>query len=276
MENKPITIGAITVLAIAFVLAIASAGYYRNQYREIQKQAPEVVTRETIKIVEVPGNNDQVEELKKKITDLQTRLKAKENVINDLDGNKQNRHQMARNWSGRNWLQNLREKNPERYQKMMDSYRKMNERMGSGINDRLAFLKELDTTGMSEEALKNHNELLAKLEALQELSEKINNAEEDEIQKLTMQRMREMGQCYQLFQTERDAALLDIGKKMGFNNEEAGVIRDCVKRAYDMTSPHSMFRSRGRRGIRSDSSKTDSSKSTKHGGCKVHSERIIL
>ena len=242
MKTKHLSPGINIIFGIAFIAALITTGYYRSQYLAIKDQPP----KEVIKKVEVesPEKDAEIADLKKQLADLgstkpktSTTIKAKSKQVQTKWG------------SQRMSLKEMKVNNPERYQKIMDYYNSMNSRVASGVEDKMVFFNELDTANMTEEELENHQKLLEKLAKMHEATEKAGE-NPDDIKNNMRSQWKNYRELSKLMQKERDYLILDAGRKMGFDDTEAKLLRDYVNNAHEITSGRSFFRGGGRRSSR--------------------------
>ena len=185
MSNKKLSISIHIILGIALIAALSAIGYYRSKYLEIKNQPIKVVTKTIVsqdEEVEIKYLKNQIAELKEKA--------GQETVVKEKPTSPPAHQPKGKPKFS---LLDLKETDPERYQKIMEHYTKMNERMSKGVEDKMVFFNDLDTTGMTDEELANHQKLLEKLAKMHEATEKArvsNNA--DDIQ----QTMRSQWQNY--------------------------------------------------------------------------------
>jgi hypothetical protein len=244
MSNKKFSISIHLLLGVALIAAISATGYYRSKYLEIKEQPPKIVT----KIVESPDTAAkivEIEKLKTQLAEQETKLKINKTETVVKAQTKPPPSPRRANFS----LRDLKENDPERYQQIMEYYNKMNARMSKGVADKMVFFNDLDTSDMTDKELDNHRKLLEKLAKMHEATEKagMNNNAED-IQSTMREQWKNYREISKLMTKERDYLIMDAGKKMGFNHEEAGLLKDYVKNAYEITSGgRSMFRGGGRR-----------------------------
>ena len=142
------------------------------------------------------------------------------------------------------YLEKLKATDPEQYEKAMKDeenrrqwFQAASQRFGSRIADQHQFLAELNTAAMSDEQQTQHEKLIDTVSKMNELSEKI-AATEDATERGNLERQRfDMARsAREGFDSARDAALADLGRRLGYDDTEAKQLADYVKRVYDMTS----------------------------------------
>lgn len=242
MDNKNLTLASYCVLGIALIAAVTVAGYYRSQYLEIKNQAPKEIVKEVVKKVEVKSEDkvDEIAELERELSVLKTQSPNAEKKPIPPKTEEKRRHGKP-GFS----LVELKANDPERYQEIMEHYKRKNELMASGVADKMIFFNEMDTTGMSEKELANHELLLEKLAKMHESTENISENPED-IRNNMRAQWQNFRELRGLMRNERDYLLLDAGKKMGFDDKEASLMRDYIKNTYEITSGKAFFSKRRR------------------------------
>ena len=238
MKNTKKSIAVHSIMGVALIAAVSTTAYYRSAYLEIKNQSPKVVTK-TIKAADTTNNDAEVAALKQQITDLEAVLKTKDSKVAT--------NVQPKNSRQRRTLQELKVENPERYQKIVDYYTKISARVANGVADKMVFFNELDTSEMTEKELENHQKLLEKLAKLHEDTEKAGLDNNPDAMRDTMKsQWKNYREISKLMKKERDFLIIDAGRKMGFDDYEAKLLKDYVNNAYDITSGRSMFRGRGR------------------------------
>ena len=242
MKEKNISIIINIAMGVAFVASSCGMIYYRSAYLELESKPPEVVVRREVS-TEYIEKNSEVVELKRKVSDLEIKLKSKVAIIPAVTTKKITKSSSNK----RSTLQEMKVDNPERYQKIIDYYTKMSERVANGLLDKIEFFNELDTSGMSNKELINHNELMDKLKNLHEKVDDVNLADNPDTIRDTM---REQWKSYRevngLMKKERDFMIIDGARRMGLDDDEAKLLKDYEKNSYELTSGRGMFRG-GRR-----------------------------
>lgn len=151
------------------------------------------------------------------------------------------------------YMEKLKETDPERYEKMMKEdelrrkqWQEASKRFESLIVDQNKFLKELDTSRLTEEQQERVGKMIAAVGKMNELSEKIAATEDQEERRnLERQRFEAVRDAAGGFEAAREAALDDLGKRLGYSDEEGKQFSDYVNYIYDMTSMGRMFRGPG-------------------------------
>lgn len=240
MCNKHLSVGINIIFGIAFIAALITAGYYRSQYQEIKDLPPKEVIKEVK--VESPEKDAQIAELTKHLEEM-----GKKGTAVAAKPAQTKPQQDDRRRGPRTSLQEMKVNDPEKYQKIMEHYTSMNERMTAGVADKMVFFNELDTANMTETELENHQKLLEKLAKMHEAAEKLDMDDPESIRNNMRTQWQNFREVNTLMKTERDYLLIDAGRKMGFDDKEAQLLKDYVNNAYEITSGRSFFGGRGGR-----------------------------
>ncbi len=239
--NKAMLSVVSVVMGLSFLLSGVTALYYRSLYILEKDREPERIT------IEVP-----VEDLEKdaELTRLHAQLaKQSESLgeavapaVEPVPVVRRDAADQGRARPERMNLTDMRANDPERYQRIVEHYNAMNERMTSSVEDRLLFFSELDTSVMNDEQLENHNKVLEKLALMHESIVAARAADDPELIREAMrsqfQNFRELAS---LMEKERDYLILDAGRMMGFSDDEAKLLKDYVVNAYEITSGRAFF-----------------------------------
>jgi len=242
MNNKNLSITIYVVLLLALIAAISAIGYYRSKYLEIKDKPPKIVTK-IVKPTLTVTKDVEIKKLQKELTTLKANVKTGKTATVVKVQTKHPSMQITR-FS----LRDLKENDPERYERIMEHYIRMNERMSKGVADRMVFFNDLDTSEMTDKELENHQKLLERLAEMHEETEKTgmsNNAED--IQSAMREQWKNYRELSKMMRKERNYLIIDACRKMGFSNEEAKLLKNYVNNAYDITSGRSMFRGNDRR-----------------------------
>jgi hypothetical protein len=150
-------------------------------------------------------------------------------------------------WNDR--IEELKQNDPERYAEIKERMEGMREGFEKVLADQSAFFLSLDTELMTDEQLTSHNELLGIMEELWTATEAAKQQEEPlampPISQELGQKMWRMGD---LLENEREVALQQMGRSMGYNDQEAQLYSEQVQDVYNKTSMRSYFRMFGRGG----------------------------
>ena len=243
MKEKKFSIIINIVMGVAFVASSCGMIYYRSAYLKEKASSPKIVVKNEIS-TKYTEKDSEIVKLKKQVSDLEDELKSE--TVNLTKNPPQPIIKSTQ--KKRSTLQDMKVENPERYQKMIDYYTRMSERVANGLLDKIEFFNELDTSSMSNKELLNHNELMDKLKDLHEKVDGANLADNpDSIREAMRTQWKNYREVNGLMKKERDFMIIDGARRMGLDDEEAKLLKDYVKNSYELTSGRSMFRGRGKR-----------------------------
>ena len=95
---------------------------------------------------------------------------------------------------------------------------------------------------MSSEQAENHDQVLELLQITRELTSKINeDPDGEDVPDLRRELFGNMKALGGILETERETALQEMGRSLGYAEEEASQFSDYVKYVYDMTSMRSIW-----------------------------------
>ena len=150
-------------------------------------------------------------------------------------------------------MEEMREKEPERYAQMTNRMAQWRQNMARRTSDRLEFFASLDTAAMSPKQRANHEKLQSLLARQDELMQQLNPSDTsitDAQREKNFREMHEMRhQIHDLEQAERDMLLHQTARNLGYKGADAREVVETIKTIYDATQsfggPHG---GRGRRG----------------------------
>ncbi len=130
-----------------------------------------------------------------------------------------------------------KEENPEEYEAHQKRMQELRERMDGAVAEKSAFLVNLDTTEMSEEEKKDHEELLGRVAEAWEL---MNGMQEGKWP--SREQWGEIGEnmsrIRELYAKERTYVLKQVGRDMGYDDEKAAEFSVYMQDIFDKTSPN--------------------------------------
>lgn len=136
-------------------------------------------------------------------------------------------------------MEELREKDPERYAQMTNRFARWQEHRLKRTNDRLDILASVDTSRLSEKELKTHEALQDAIVRREELRQMLNPQNEDvteEQRKKTFEELRQLDQkMHQLETSERNTLLHKTARSYGLSNANAKEMTEAIKAIYDAT-----------------------------------------
>ena len=175
------------------------------------------------------------------IIDLRKRLAEKNEAVANAEERRPKRDG-ERGERGQ-FLQRLRERDPERYEEINKAMNVLAERMTGNLGEKFGFFEQLSQEQMTEDQRSNHEKLLEKMATVRELFAAMQNTQEptelDAMRGEAFGAMRELGD---LMDVERGVALKEMGTQLGYAEEEASDFAEYIDYIYDMTSPRSIYK----------------------------------
>lgn len=204
----------------AAVIPPAAPGVADSRAKNLERQLAEA-RREAAELRQVLGEKDQeIAEISHQKTEVSQRSRR------DSSGDRR-----------RNWMAQLKEENPERYEEIQKRIQEMNLRRKEGLETQLDFIVSIDPERLNDEQLANHTKLLEKLQQLRELNDQMQNPGEDADPRALHQQMREaMGGVRELLDNERGIVLEQFAKDLGYTDKGATEFAEYIQEAYDKTS----------------------------------------
>ena len=194
--------------------------------------------REAAELRQVIGEKDQ------EIASLTERTNRRRS-----DNGPDNRNGDQRRRSMSDYMERLRQENPERYEEIQTRIREMNARRAEGIEAQTALFNTVNMESLNDEELENHTQLLAKLQKIEELNRLIQDPlMEEQRGELYRQLRNESGSLRELLSNEREILLRQFAVDLGYKPEEAGQFSEYVKQLYETTSARNVFGWGGGRG----------------------------
>ncbi len=180
--------------------------------------------------------NSDLENLKKENASLQERLKQQPRGAWGDGGHGPGPGGRA------DFFERLRTEDPERYKQIQQHVSEMTQRVETAANEQQAFLGKLDTSKMSEEQLANHNKILDMVKRNAEIAAQLNqDPASKDADTLRTEMFGNFRNMRDLMDTERDYALQDLGKSMGYGEEDTATFKAYVNQVYNMTSMRALF-----------------------------------
>ena len=136
-------------------------------------------------------------------------------------------------------MEELREKDPERYAQMTNRFARWQEHRLQRTNDRLDILAAVDTSRLTAKELQTHEALQDAIVRREELRALLNPQNEDvteEQRKKTFEELRELDQKMRQLETaERNTLLTKTARSYGLSKENAKEMTEAVKAIYQAT-----------------------------------------
>lgn len=196
---------------------------------EVKAEADESWVRVNELTASLDNARAEIERQQAKIAGLEQQLAA-------AAGNRPERTRES--WSER--VERMKKENPEGYEAMQKARTEFQQRMEGAIADKSAFLVNIDTSSMSEEDLKNHEELLARIaegwDMMKQVTEGgISGREQMEAMRDNYNAVRK------LYEKERDIVLRQVGESIGYDKQGASEFSAYIQEVFEKTSPRIPF-----------------------------------
>lgn len=169
------------------------------------------------------------------LSDLQEQLAARDAELARLRAEIERRNNRGPRQSFQERMAQMKEEDPERYAEMIQRRTERQEQMRYDQATRLAMFTEIDTSGMTEEQLANHNELMEKLTALWEVTEEFDPESPPNWREISeaVGGFRELGQ---LMDQERSYMFKQLGTEVGLTGTDSDDFAAYVEDIIDSTS----------------------------------------
>ncbi|MDP6523546.1 MAG: hypothetical protein QGI24_04825 [Kiritimatiellia bacterium] len=194
---------------------------------------------------EIAGKNKEIGDLQMELNDLRGYLDDARTKLTSIEGEREERDKRRQSYRDRfrTNLEELKEKEPERYEEIQKQRDEFRNRIADTLAKQSAFVLDLDVTKMSEEQRENHERLVEVLDEnwthMETLKE---DAGTDTTSEARIALMRNASELRGLFEVERETALQDLGREIGYEGDDSKAFSEAVSEVYDMTSLSSYWR----------------------------------
>lgn len=147
--------------------------------------------------------------------------------------------------SGRGWMENLRENDPERYQMVLQRRSEARESLQGALEDRSEFLFARERPWVGPESVGVYAEMAEVIEETWALSEAIDTEglSRDERRELRSNLMQNLSRLGPMLETERDREFHSLAVAFGYNEEEAVQFVDYLNQVNELTSLRPLYQS---------------------------------
>lgn len=254
-----IALGLVAVLTLASTGAAmhyrSRANLFQTQYREAlaeaealrEQQRPATAVTPPARTVEINARTPQAEvdnELAERVQELERALADREDQLRLA--RLQQRYNPPQPEAEpetpprerRDWMAELQENDPERYEEIMRRREEMRQRVQDSFARRAAHFLHRDLSNMPPEERAEYEHMLGLLAETWELSDRIqtpdvSREERTEIRRTLGQNMRELRP---LLANERDREFYELGRQLGYDSESAAQFVDYLNDMIDITS----------------------------------------
>lgn len=137
----------------------------------------------------------------------------------ELEAAKKNQRQPRVSFAER--LEKMKQDDPEGYAEAMQRREEFQQKMKYDMAERAALLVDVDTSGMNEEELAVHNELVERMGRVFELTEMMQNPEGGMSRETMGELFNNIREARPLMEQERSVILRDMGQDLGMNQQES-------------------------------------------------------
>lgn len=210
---------------------------------EAQPAAPRPAAERDAELITLLGERDrQISDLSLELAAATSSLARAQIQIKDASRAREERRNRFIGRS-RQRLEELKETDPERYEQIQEERRNRRERMTDTLARQSAFVVNMDVDAMNEDQRSNHERLAEVMTENWTCMETIRTQPEtDEASQARRTLRSNMSEMRDLFGVERETALLELSRTMGYDGEDGRAFSETVKEIYDMTSLGSYWR----------------------------------
>ncbi|OPZ27370.1 MAG: hypothetical protein BWZ02_01673 [Lentisphaerae bacterium ADurb.BinA184] len=254
----------VIILVLGFAASLGGTLYYRGEVQRLQDELmrqqqlppPPPLAQPQPPAPPPAGGplapddaKERAARLERQVAELNGRLAARDqelDVLRRRDGNRAGRDgDRPRRDRGEprpgqgpgEFMQRLRENDPQRYQEMQTRIKEFNDRMTTALGEQEAFLSTLDAAAMSAEQQNAHTRLLAALQRMREINEQLSaDPEAADVPDLRREMFENMTVARDLLAQERQTALQDLARQLGYREQETSQFADYVNQVYESTS----------------------------------------
>ena len=247
-------------IAVALLAGVA-IGYFVKD-APIPAEEPAKAGEQAKKPAADKGEEASVKALRHRIAELEKQLAeadgAKEEkkgepeaggIVISTDDGKGNRTE-RRFKSHRDWLENLKKTEPERYTQVTNGMAQWRQQRLNRAQSRIDFLSSIDTSKMRPEARKVHEELQSLIAKREDIEDRIHQEDlSDEARGKVMQEMFETDRrIRELGENERDNLIEETARNLGFDGAAAKEISETIQEVIEATDSNFWMHGGRRRG----------------------------
>jgi hypothetical protein len=145
------------------------------------------------------------------------------------------------------WLENLREEDPERYEQIQQRRIEMRQRVQDSFARKAAHFLYRDTNFMSEAEQVEHGQMLSLLENTWRLAERVqdDSLSWEDRRPIRAELMEQVAELRPLLESARDRELYDLGRQLGYDEAGAAQFVEYINDMHEVSSFTGIFRGRG-------------------------------
>ena len=135
-------------------------------------------------------------------------------------------------------IKNLKENDPEAYKKEKERQDRVRNRIADALWEQKQFVEAIDPSTLSEDFRLNHEALLSKLQKINtQMAEVIEDPDSQDAWKTRREMFGLFMAAVPMLEKERQIVLYDLGRSIGYSDDDASVFADTVEYINEMTSP---------------------------------------
>lgn len=226
----------------AALIAGAAIGYF-IQPEPVKPQAHASVDETApAKLIEDKGESASIAALRARVRELEAKLAQAHASDEELVSNTVERLEVARRdrrpeGGQRDWMAELKERDPERYVQMTNNFARWRQERRSQQAERASFLASVDTSRMSAGARKTHSAFQSLLERREALEEKMHNPDLafDERRELMSEMQSIRHELNETREAERKVLLNEVARAVGLEGAAASELVQTIGGVYEAT-----------------------------------------
>ncbi|MBU0678295.1 MAG: hypothetical protein KJ626_09250 [Verrucomicrobia bacterium] len=190
------------------------------------------------------GDAELIAELRDQILELEHVISERDASIDSLRASQTNITLVSTNrWeSRRDWLDRIKEEDPERYQEILKQREESRQRMREGFAKKAAHFLDRDKSSMSEDEAAEYQHMLTLLDRTWSLAEQLRGDIPREDRRPLMHEMRDnIVELTPMLDAQRDREFYEIGLDFGYAEDEAVQFVEYLNGIVDVTSMRSFF-----------------------------------
>ncbi|WP_372796216.1 hypothetical protein [Pontiella sp.] len=228
-----VSIGSTVSLSSRNKAAKATILDLQTQIARMEAAVPDVSAEPEIIYLDSNGETNELTMLKTQLAEKEARLAA----LADGNGGREDRRRgdgERESWEDR--IARMKEEDPEGYAKMLEERSDRQQRMRYTLAERTATFMDLDTSTMSEEELTNHEQLVAIMAQVWEMTEQFQDPEAAPDRE-AFREMRDLAREVQpLLEAERTVMFKQLGTELGYEGEDAAAFAAYADEIIEATS----------------------------------------
>ncbi|MDZ8119835.1 hypothetical protein [Pontiella agarivorans] len=226
-----ISIGAAMTLAAKHKAVKAENFKLKTQIAQMEATLPDVSKEPEIIYLTHNGDTNDITALKSQLAEKEALLQAFQSNTNRPEQRDRNNRQ-----SFEERMAQMKEEDPQGYAEMIKRREERSSQMRYNLAERTATFMDINTSSMTEEELANHEQLIAQMAQIWEMTELFQDPEAAPDRE-TMREMMEVARDTRpLLETEREVMLKQLGADLGYEGEDAEAFALYIGEIYEATT----------------------------------------